>query len=325
MLIGFPLPSLSAASSATPPYTSPSLSSSHPYLDTVTHACIYAGIVSFAVLIGKGISHLAQQAAASLAVIHSDPVVWAGPLPRAFERVLDLQRHPELFKKFEMEQPHGFLLYGPPGTGKTMLAQVLAQKLNVPLLKESSGNFISMYQGSGTSFLTTLLKKAHSVSSSGKPFKCVLFIDEIDGVTSRAESPNREELRIAEHLLTAINAPENKEILFVGATNIFESIDKALVRPGRLTPVHVGLPSPANRKTLFEHFLKKHNFPAPEISPILLAEETEGFSSADIKHVVEEAIYRHIKHPTYLPDLCLQHCIETHKRNLSAHQQNKKL
>ncbi len=316
VLIIFPSKSL-------PAYSPPSQPSSNPYLETVTHACIYAGVAGLIVLLGKGISALAQTV--SSPIIQKEPLTWAGPLPRAFERILDLQRHPEIFKKFEMESPHGFLLYGPPGTGKTMLAHVLSQKLNIPLLKESSGNFISIYQGSGTSYLSMLLKKAHSVPSCGKPFKCVVFIDEIDGITSRKESPNREELRIAEHLLTAISAPENRDLLFVGATNIFETIDKALVRPGRLTPVYVGLPSPANRKALFEHFLKKHHFPPPNISPILLAESTDGFSCADIKSIIEEAIYRHIKHPTYLPDLCLQHCIDTHKRNLCNHERNKKL
>lgn len=245
--------------------------------------------------------------------------VWAGPLPAELEQVIDHHKHYEKFRPFNLTPTHGYLFYGPPGTGKTLLAEIVAKKLQVPLLKETSGNFFTMWQGSGTLHFSELLRKAHAFPQPKKGyFKCVIFIDEIDGVTSRAENFNREEIRLTEQILTAITSPENKTILFIGATNLFSSIDKALIRPGRLIPLYIGPPDAHARKALFQTYFKKHNITFQPSSLDFLAEESEGLSCAAIKHAIENGLYFHIKHPTTSFAECLAQALEAQKRHLPA-------
>lgn len=239
------------------------------------------------------------------------PDHWAGPLPQELNHILDLHKHYALFQKFNLTPARGYLLYGPPGTGKTLLPEVLARKLCIPLIRESSGNFFTMWQGSGTLRLSELIQKAHTFPQPKKGyFKCIVFIDEIDGITSRAESYNREETRLAEHLLTIIAAPENRHILFIGATNLFNLIDKALVRPGRLTPIYVGHPDIETRQALFRHYFKKHKVTIREASTITrLAEKTAGFSCAAIQHAIEKGLYMHLTYPDIPFTSCLEDAI----------------
>ena len=243
-----------------------------------------------------------------------DREVWAGPLPKELEQVIDQQRYYEKFHFFKLTPTHGYLFYGPPGTGKTLLAEILAKKLNIPLLKETSGNFFTMWQGSGTLHFSELLRKAHRFPQPKNGyFKCIIFIDEIDGITSRAETTHREEIRLVEQLLTAITAPENRSILFIGATNIFSSIDKALIRPGRLVPIYVGYPTSSTRKALFDCYFKKHHIAVKPASVDTLAEKTEGLSCADIKYAIETGLYAHIKAPKIPFALCLENALEQQK------------
>ena len=245
---------------------------------------------------------------------NKSPEVWAGGLPKELEQIIDQHKNYEKFHLFNLTPAHGYLFYGPPGTGKTLLADILAKKLNIPLIKETSGNFFTMWQGSGTLHFSEVLRKAHSFPQPKNGyFKCIIFIDEIDGITSRAESFNREEIRLAEQLLTAITSPENSTILFLGATNIFASIDKALARPGRLIPIYVGHPDATTRRALFESYFKKHHITVRPPSLDMLAEETEGFSCADIKHAIENGLYAHIKHPNIPFTICLEGALAEQK------------
>ncbi len=243
--------------------------------------------------------------------------IWAGPLPKELERVIDQHTQHETLKAFNLTPPRGYLLYGPPGTGKTLLADILAKKLNIPLLKETSGNFFTMWQGSGTLHFSELLRKAHNYPQPKNGFfKCVVFIDEIDGISSRAETFNREELRLVEQVLTAITAPENSTILFIGATNLFTSVDRALVRPGRLTPLYIGHPDTATRKALFEAYFKKHHITVKPSSLEVLAQGTEGLSCADIKYAIEGGLYAHIKQSHIPFAVCLDGALNELKSHL---------
>jgi hypothetical protein len=242
--------------------------------------------------------------------------LWAGPLPPELEQVIDHHIHYEKFRPFNLTPTHGYLFYGPPGTGKTLLAEILAQRLRIPLLKDTSGNFFTMWQGSGNVHFSDLLRKAHSFPQPKKGyFKCIIFVDEIDGITSRAESFNREEVRLAEQLLTAITAPENNTILFIGATNLFSSIDKALIRPGRLIPIYIGPPNVLTRKALFQSYFKKHHITFTLPSLDLLVEESEGLSCAEIKHAIENGLYYHLKHPAIPFADCLTKTLEAQQNH----------
>jgi cell division protease FtsH len=286
--------------------TTSSVSSRGPsHSEELQQAFIFATVSTvIGVLIVEGIipclnSYLKNCFPSSLSQKNAGPETWAGPLPKELERVVDQHKRYEKLQAFNLTHPHGYLLYGPPGTGKTLLADILARKLNIPLLKETSGNFFTMFQGSGTLHFAEILRKAHRFPQPKDGFfKCIIFVDEIDGITSRAESFNREELRLVEQLLTAITAPENNTILFIGATNLFGSVDKALIRSGRLTPIYIGYPDTPTRRALFQSYFKKHTITFRPPSLDSLAESTEGFSCADIKHAIENGLYFHIKHPT---------------------------
>ena len=307
----------------TNPLLSHDLSSRDPYLSeelqkVVTFAAVSA-VVGVVILEGipRLISYLKSCRTLPTCLKKDAHEVWAGPLPKELEQVIDQQKDYEKFHFFKLTPTHGYLFYGPPGTGKTLLAEILAKKLNIPLLKETSGNFFTMWQGSGTLHFSEILRKAHSFPQPKNGyFKCIIFIDEIDGITSRAETTHREEIRLVEQLLTAITAPENSSILFLGATNIFSSIDKALIRPGRLTPLYVGCPDASTRRALFHYYFKKHSIAVRPPSLDTLAEETEDFSCADIKYAIESGLYAHIKHPKIPFALCLENALEQQKAHM---------
>ena len=301
------------------------LSSKTPsHSEELKKVCIFAAVSAVAgVLIVEGIPRIASYLKSCFSPSNTQktnaPEVWAGPLPKELERVVDQHKRGEKLQAFNLTPPHGYLFYGPPGTGKTLLAEILAKKLHIPLLKETSGNFFTMWQGSGTLHFSELLRKAHSFPQPKNGyFKCIIFVDEIDGITSRAESFNREELRLVEQLLTAITAPENNTILFIGATNLFSSVDKALIRPGRLTPIYIGHPDATTRRAIFQSYFKKHHIVVRQPSLDLLAEETDGLSCADIKHAIENGLYAHIKHPTIPFAICLEGALSEQKAHMTA-------
>lgn len=302
----------------------PATTTKEPFITSlqVVNICVQASLYSFifflvAMLLQKGPGLLKKSDTSST---HKNiPVAWAGTLPQELERLFEAQNNGAVFKKFNIEPPRGYLLYGPPGTGKTMLATYIAQTLEVPLFKETSGSFLGIYQGTGTTRLNEILSSARALPDHAiKPFKAVIFIDEFDGIASRESSFNREELRLAEHLLAAISAPENNGILFLGATNLLESVDKAFIRSGRLTPVYLNLPSAGQRKALFEYYANKHHISLENVSSIFLAEEAVGFSCADINEVVQEALYMHLKMPAITPETCLVQALQNRKRLFSA-------
>lgn len=234
---------------------------------------------------------------------------WVGPLPDEIERLCEFHVRHTYYRAFNLTPPRGYLLYGPPGTGKTLLAESLAKKLHIPLIKETSGKFLDRWQGSGVLRLSALIEQAQRCKRKRGQFKCIVFIDEIDGICSREEQYNREELRLAEQLLTVIAASENKEILFVGATNLLNTVDPAFTRPGRLIPVFIGYPNSVAREAIFKAYLKKHRVNYEGLDLSAFVQKTEGFSPAAIRHSIEQGLYRHLRDSTVPFGVCLQQVI----------------
>jgi transitional endoplasmic reticulum ATPase len=223
-------------------------------------------------------------------------VRWGGPLPKEFEELLENTKNYKAFQEKSLTLHNGYLLHGVPGTGKTFLVRALSEKLQLPLIETNSGQFLTMWQGSGNAKLKAILKKAHSFKSSKKPFACIVFIDEIDGFQrNRGGTGNGEEDRLMNDLLAAITDPRNKDILFIGATNFIKNIDEALKRDGRLVPIELRLPSEETRKALIALALEKHNLKLNEkiISMETLLDQTTGFSPATITATIEEALHCH--------------------------------
>ncbi len=199
-------------------------------------------------------------------------------------------KYPDSFKRMGIRSPKGVLLYGPPGTGKTMLAKAVA--------KESGANFISIkgpelqkegIVGKETERLRKMFKRARQVSP------CIIFFDEIEsiaarrGVGSGAISESNESL--LNTLLTEMDGIESsKSVIVVGATNRPDMLDSALVRPGRFDRiVYVPVPDRDGRIEILRIHTKDVPIKNKDALVKKFAEETEGYTGADIESLVREA------------------------------------
>jgi len=290
---------------------------SHPARDALIFGTV--STVAAAVIV-TGIPYLTERIktfAARTSAAAPETEEWAGPLPVEIEQLCDFQKRHSYYRKFNLKPGHGYLFYGPPGTGKTLLAETVAKKLKIPLVRDVSGNFLSRWQGSGTTHLQELLERAHRCPQPKRGyFKCVLFIDEIDGICCREEQFNREELRLAEQLLADITDPRNEHILFIGATNLIKSVDPAFLRPGRLTALFVGHPNKEMRQALFAACFKKHKLPLEQLDPSSYARKTHGFSCAAIRQAVEQALYHHLKNPPQAYAAYLDQALEPYSEDI---------
>lgn len=207
----------------------------------------------------------------------------------AKESILDLVdflRSPEKYGKYGARIPRGVILYGPPGTGKTLLAKALAGEAGVPYYAVSGSDFIQIYAGLGAGRIRSLFKKAREKG------KCVIFIDEIDALGKKREglNGNDESDRTLNALLTEMSGfHENEGIIVIAATNRLDTLDDALLRPGRFDrQIEVGLPDVKARHQI----LKVHSQRKPlsqEIDLGKLAHQTVYFSGAELEGLLNEA------------------------------------
>jgi AAA+ superfamily predicted ATPase len=220
---------------------------------------------------------------------------WYGSLPEKFEQLLKSKKHYKALTEKGLNLPNGYLLHGAPGAGKTFAVQVLAEKLQIPLIEINSGQILTKYQGGGNEKLKEILEKAHGYNPQA-PFKCIIFIDELDGLQrNRPNSPGDED-RLVNDLLATITNKENKDILFIGATNFLDKIDEALQRDGRLIPVKVELPTDTTREKVIAGLLEKYTvtLDARLLDMDELLKKTKGFSSATIDALITDALRMHI-------------------------------
>lgn len=166
------------------------------------------------------------------------------------EDVISFIKEPDKYSSVGARMPKGVLLYGPPGTGKTLLAKAVAGEANVPFYAMSGSDFVQMYVGVGASRIRSLFQKAK------KSEKAVIFIDEIDAIGKKrsrgASSSNDERDQTLNALLTEMSGfHENSGIIVIGATNRLDTLDEALLRPGRFDrQIEIGLPDVNSRKKI---------------------------------------------------------------------------
>jgi len=201
--------------------------------------------------------------------------------------VINPLKNPENFKKFKVSIPNGIILYGPPGCGKTFIVRKLAEELNYDFFEVKHSDLATPFiHGSVGN-----IGKAFEMAKQNAP--AVLFFDEISGLVPNrknlSESSSHKEEEINEFLMQLNDAAENG-ILVVGATNYIESIDPAILRPGRFDKkIYVPPPDFEARKELFKIGLSNRPYDK-KIDFKQLAKITEGFTCADIiKDVVESA------------------------------------
>ena len=201
--------------------------------------------------------------------------------------IVDFLKEPERFQKMGAKIPKGILLCGKPGTGKTLIARAIAGEANVPFISMSGSEFIEMFAGLGASRVRKLFEKAKKLAP------CIIFIDEIDAIGSRrtnasgAESENNQTLN---QLLVEMDGFEtNDTIIVLAATNRPEMLDKALLRPGRFDrQITIAPPDLRGREEILKIYSKDKKF-SSEIDLKDIAEDTAGFTGAELSNVLNEA------------------------------------
>ena len=201
--------------------------------------------------------------------------------------IVDFLHDPEKYRQIGAKLPKGALLVGPPGTGKTLLAKAVAGEANVPFFSIAGSEFVEMFVGRGAAKVRDLFKQANEKAP------CIVFIDEIDTIGKKRDGQiggNDEREQTLNQLLTEMDGFDgSKGVVVLAATNRPDSLDPALLRPGRFDrQIYVGLPDIKGR----EEILKVHAKGKPlaeDVSLRKLAQGTAGFTGADLENLLNEA------------------------------------
>ncbi|WP_341221802.1 ATP-dependent zinc metalloprotease FtsH [Polaribacter atrinae] len=205
------------------------------------------------------------------------------------QEIVDFLKNPEKYTSLGGKIPKGALLVGPPGTGKTLLAKAVAGEADVPFFSLSGSDFVEMFVGVGASRVRDLFKKAAEKSPS------IIFIDEIDAI-GRARGKNSmtggndERENTLNQLLTEMDGfGTDVNVIVLAATNRADVLDSALMRAGRFDrQIYVDLPNINERKEIFEVHIKPLKL-AEDVKIDFLAQQTPGFSGADIANMCNES------------------------------------
>ena len=212
----------------------------------------------------------------------------------SLKEVVDFLEKPERYEAIGAKLPRGALLVGPPGTGKTLLAKAVAGEAGVPFFSISGSEFVEMFVGRGAAKVRHLFKQAKEKAP------CIVFIDEIDTIGKKRDgggfSGNDEREQTLNQLLTEMDGFDNKKgIVVLAATNRPDSLDPALLRPGRFDRrVPVELPDLTGRKAILELHLKDVKVQQP-VDMSAIARATPGASGADLANIINEGALRAVR------------------------------
>ena len=214
---------------------------------------------------------------------------------QALQEIVDFLHNPEKYKAIGARMPKGALLVGPPGTGKTLLAQAVAGEAKVPFFSISGSEFVEMFVGMGAARVRDLFKQA------GEKAPCIVFIDEIDAIGKKRDAGNGlggndEREQTLNQLLTEMDGFDaSKGVVILAATNRPESLDKALLRPGRFDRrVPVELPDLGGREQILRVHAKNVKM-SEHVNFHAIALATSGTSGAELANIINEAALLAVK------------------------------
>ena len=210
------------------------------------------------------------------------------------QEIVDFLHNPEKYREIGVKMPKGALLVGPPGTGKTMLAKAVAGEADVPFFSISGSEFVEMFVGMGAAKVRDLFKQANEKAP------CIVFIDEIDAVGKKRESGqiggNDEREQTLNQLLSEMDGFDgSKGVVILAATNRPESLDPALLRPGRFDRrIPVELPDLKGREDILKVHAAKIKI-ADNVDFNAIARTAAGASGAELANIVNEAALRAVR------------------------------
>ncbi len=211
----------------------------------------------------------------------------------SLQEIVDYLHNPEKYREIGASMPKGLLLVGPPGTGKTLLAKAVAGEADVPFFSISGSEFVEMFVGMGASKVRDLFKQAKEKAP------CIVFIDEIDAIGKKRDGNmggNDEREQTLNQLLTEMDGFEdNNGVIILAATNRPESLDPALLRPGRFDRrVPVELPDLKGREAILKVHAKKIKI-AEDVDFTQVARMASGASGAELANIINEAALRAVR------------------------------
>lgn len=213
----------------------------------------------------------------------------------ALQEIVDLLHNPAKYKEIGANIPKGALLVGPPGTGKTLLAKAVAGEAKVPFFSISGSEFVEMFVGMGAARVRDLFKQAQEKAP------CIVFIDEIDTIGKSRNSAsgiggNDEREQTLNQLLTEMDGFEaDRGVVILAATNRPDTLDKALLRPGRFDRrIPVELPDLKGREAILRVHAKKVKL-ENNIDFTAIARATPGASGADLANIINESALRAVR------------------------------
>lgn len=211
----------------------------------------------------------------------------------ALEEIVDFLHNPQKYANIGADLPKGALLVGPPGTGKTLLAQAVAGEADVPFFSISGSEFVEMFVGMGAAKVRDLFKQANEKAP------CIVFIDEIDTIGKKRDgnfSGNDEREQTLNQLLTEMDGFDGKKgVVILAATNRPESLDPALLRPGRFDRrIPAELPDLGGREAILKVHAKKIKT-EENIDYNAIARATAGASGAELANIINEAALRAVR------------------------------
>ena len=225
--------------------------------------------------------------------------------------IVDFLHNPKKYQEIGAICPKGALLVGPPGTGKTLLAKAVAGEANVPFFSMSGSEFVEMFVGMGASKVRDLFKQANEKAP------CIVFIDEIDTIGKKRDNAgyggNDEREQTLNQLLTEMDGFDaSKGVVILAATNRPDSLDPALLRPGRFDRrIPVELPDLKGREEILKVYAKKVRL-GDDIDFNAIARAASGASGAELANMVNEAALRAVReNRKFVTQADLEESIET--------------